>query len=407
MFILKILYNLFIAIAVPAAIPVGYLVALKKKEDEDYFQRFGFITLPETPDSSVWFHCASVGEVRSLKSVTEYIREDFPELKIIISTTTASGKKMAEAELEPYFAFLLPLENSMAITHIIKQMNAKAVFIVDTELWPNMINSASTHSRLFLINGRISDRSFSSYKKFSFIFRRLLGKFETIYTKSDEDTNKFAKVKGSRSNISTLGNIKFQTRSEKISSGIFNFIKNHRIFAAASTHSGEEEIVLQAFSKSSRCDRLIIAPRHINRVQDVKKMVQEHGYTASMLAERDSSTDVVIVDRFGTLEELYQLSIKIFIGGSLNDTGGHNIFEALQFEKDVCVGPNMKNFQELAKLANTSGVSTTIRNAEELAYFIDQEQRELDFETFFEAMNAEQNQKLENLKEILQNVSDN
>ena len=111
MFILKIFYNLLIAAVVPAAVPAGYLVALKKKEDEDYFERFGFITMPEPAERSVWFHCASVGEVRSLKSVVDFIGDEFPDIKIIISTTTASGKRMAETELDPYFSFLLPVEN--------------------------------------------------------------------------------------------------------------------------------------------------------------------------------------------------------------------------------------------------------------------------------------------------------
>lgn len=405
MFILKILYSLFIACIVPIAVPVGYLIALRKKEDEDYFERFGFIQFPEAPEQTVWFHCASVGEVRSLKSIIESIKEEFPEIKIIISTTTATGKKMAQAELDPYYAFLLPIENSMSIDHIIDYMNIKAVFIVDTELWPNMIRIASKKSRLFLINGRISDRTFKSYQKFSFLFRRLLGKFETIYTKSPEDTEKFANIKGSHENIVTLGNIKFQSRSEKIDSGIFNYIKNHNVFAAASTHSGEEETVLHSFSNSKTCDRLIIAPRHINRVQELVKVVKEHNFTVSLLAERDSSTDVVIIDRFGTLEELFALSEKIFIGGSLNNTGGHNIFEALQFEKTVCIGPNMKNFEEISKLALECNVATTVTNINEMTDYLNSVSEQVDFTSFFDALDNDKNNKLSSLKEVIKSVS--
>jgi len=404
-FILKILYNLFIACTVPLAVPIGYLIALRKKEDEDYFQRFGFITFPEPAEKTIWFHCASVGEVRSLKSVMEHIAEEFPDLKIIISTTTATGKKMAETELDPYFAFLLPLENSMSIAYIIDYMNVKAVFIVDTELWPNLIRIASKNTKLYLINGRISDRTFRSYQKFSFIFRRLLSKFDTIYTKSEEDTVKFATVKGSSENIKTLGNIKFQSRSEKIDGGIFNFLRNHNVFAAASTHSGEEEIVLDAFMLCSKCDKLIIAPRHINRVADVVKTVKDKGLTVSILADRDSSTDVVVVDRFGTLEELYTLASKIFIGGSLNNTGGHNIFEAIQFEKSVCIGPNMSNFQEISNLAAEFGVSTTVHNSAEMSKYINEDQNQKDFSGFFAALDADKNSKLACLNEVLKIVS--
>ena len=407
MFILKILYNLTIAAVVPIAVPVGYIIALKRKEDEDYFQRFGMINFPEPTEKSIWFHCASVGEVRSLKSALEYIRTEFPDIDIIISTTTATGKRMANAELEPYFAFLLPLENSMAIDHIIDYMNVKAVFIVDTELWPNMIRIAAKRSKLYLLNGRISDKTFENYKRFSFLFRRLLSKFEIIFTKSDEDTDKFATIKGDKNNIVTMGNIKFQSRAEKIDSGIFNFIRNHRIFAAASTHAPEEETIIKAFVKQNRCDRMVLAPRHINRAQDAVKMCREYGLSASLLAERDGATDVVVIDRFGTLEELFIFSEKVFIGGSLNDTGGHNIFEALQFEKITCTGPNMKNFQEISELADKYGVRIVVENEEEFAEFLDNECEKADFDGFFEALDSDKASKLEHIKEVLSGVSDN
>lgn len=407
MFILKIFYNLFIAAIVPIAVPVGYIVAIKRKEDEDYFQRFGMINLPEPPEKCIWFHCASVGEVRSLKSALDYIRTEFPDIEVIISTTTATGKKMANAELEPYFAFLLPIENSMAIEHIIDYMNVKAVFIVDTELWPNMIRMASRHSKLYLINGRISDKTFESYSRFKFLFRHLLGKFEKIFTKSDEDTEKFASVKGDSANIVTMGNIKFQSRAEKIDSGIFNFIRNHRIFAAASTHSSEEETVIKAFVAQKKCDRMVLAPRHINRAQDTVKLCREYGLTASLLAERDSSTDVIVIDRFGTLEELFIFSEKIFVGGSLNDTGGHNIFEALQFDKVTATGPNMKNFQEISDIADKFKVRVEIHNDAELTSFINSDSTEADFEGFFAAMESDRATKLEYIREVLSGVSDN
>lgn len=405
MYILKILYNLLIAFAVPFALPAGYLYALKKKEDEDFFERFGFITFPEPPLSTIWFHCASVGEVRSLKSVLEYIRQEFPEMKIMVSTTTATGKKMAQTELDPYFAFLLPLENSMSIAHIIDYMNVKAVFIVDTELWPNLIRTAAKHSSLFLLNGRISDRTYSRYMKLRFIFSRLLAKFDMIYTKSDEDTNKFANIRGSHTGIATLGNIKFQTRAELISGGIFAFLRGHKVFAAASTHAGEENIIFEAFGKNTQCDRLVVAPRHVNRVADVLQTAKLHGFTASLLAERDDSTQVVIVDRFGTLEELYGMAERIFVGGSLNNTGGHNIFEALQFEKEVCAGSNMRNFQEIANLASQHGLLTTVTDLDSLVAYVNTPYEKKDFTAFFEALDNEKVKKLSLLKEALESVS--
>lgn len=405
MIILKILYNLLIAAAVPLAVPVGYLIALRRKEDEDFFERFGFITFPAPPEKTLWFHCASVGEVRSLKSLADFIAEEFPDMKIMISTTTATGKRMAATELEPYFTFLLPLENSLSISYILDYMNVKAVFIVDTELWPNMIRMSSARSRLFMINGRISDKTYRNYMKLSFVFRRLLNKFEHIFTKSAEDTEKFSNIKGTDKGISTLGNIKFSRRAEKIDSGIFNFLKNHRVFAAASTHCGENETILNAFAGQILCDRMVIAPRHINKVDEIAELARQKGFSVSLLAERDSSCDIIIVDRFGTLEELYVMADKIFIGGSLDSTGGHNIFEALQFEKEVCTGPNMSNFKEIQDIAAQFGVTSVINSAEELSAYINSEPEQKDFEKFFEALDTDKNTKLSQLREVLKSVS--
>lgn len=401
MFILKTLYNLLIFIILPFALPIGYLIALKKKEDDDFFQRFGFITFPEPPEKTLWFHCASVGEVRSLSSISSFIKSNYPDTKIIISTTTATGKKMAETEIEPYFAFLLPLENSMAFEHIIDYMNVKAVVIVDTELWPNLIRIASKHAKVFLLNGRMSDKTFKSYLRYSLIFGRLLNKFETIFTKSERDSEKFEAVKGNREGIITLGNIKFQSRKELNNSGLFAFLKGKTLFSAASTHSGEEEIICNSFKNSDKYDRLVIAPRHLNRVKDAYDAAKKSGLTVSKLAERNPDTDVVIVDRFGALEELYTESDKIFIGGSLNNTGGHNIFEALQFEKSVCTGEQMFNFQEISDIAIKNKVSTTVKDEAELTEYLRKDNSSADFGSFFEELEKDNNRKLTSLKEVL------
>jgi len=400
-FILKTLYNLLIFIILPFALPIGYLIALKKKEDDDFFQRFGFITFPEPPEKTLWFHCASVGEVRSLSSISSFIKSNYPDTKIIISTTTATGKKMAETEIEPYFAFLLPLENSMAFEHIIDYMNVKAVVIVDTELWPNLIRIASKHAKVFLLNGRMSDKTFKSYLRYSLIFGRLLNKFETIFTKSERDSEKFEAVKGNREGIITLGNIKFQSRKELNNSGLFAFLKGKTLFSAASTHSGEEEIICNSFKNSDKYDRLVIAPRHLNRVKDAYDTAKKSGLTVSKLAERNPDTDVVIVDRFGALEELYTESDKIFIGGSLNNTGGHNIFEALQFEKSVCTGEQMFNFQEISDIAIKNKVSTTVKDEAELTEYLRKDNSSADFGSFFEELEKDNNRKLTSLKEVL------
>lgn len=406
MLIVKIFYNLLLFILIPFLMPIGYLVALKRKEDGDFFERLGFVQFPEPPEKSIWFHCASVGEVRSLHLITDMMQAEFPDTKIIVSTTTATGKAEALRLIKPFHAFLLPLENSLATAHIIHYMNVKALIIIDTELWHNLITSAAKHTKLYMLNGRMSDRSVKSYVKFRFLFAPLLSKFETIYTKSEEDSERFASVTGSRSNIRTLGNIKFQTRKPKPEPKEYAYLAGTKIFAAASTHKGEEEIILDAFKNSGYEGKLVIAPRHMNRVDEVYLLAARKGFSVSTLSNLNPSTQVVVSDKFGTLDELYTMSDRIFVGGSLNGTGGHNIYEAIMFEKQVCVGTNMANFREISESAERFGAAVTVRNADELAQYLTDKLPEADFTGFFAEMDAQQKCILTEIRQVIKNVSD-
>ena len=405
MLIVKIFYNIILFILIPFLMPIGYLIALKKKEDGDFFERLGFITFPEPTSKSIWFHCASVGEVRSLKLITDMIKSDFPDLRIIVSTTTATGKQEAQRIILPYHAFLLPIENSLAVAHIIHYMNVRALIIIDTELWYNLINSAAKHTKLFMLNARMSDRSAKSYVRFRFVFAPLLRKFQTIYTKSPEDTSRFTAVTGTEENIETLGNIKFQTRKPKPEPKEYAYLQGYKIFSAASTHRGEEDIIIEAFKKSGYDGRLVIAPRHMNRVGDVVILAEKAGLTVSRLTEQNPDTLVIVSDRFGTLDELYAMSDRIFVGGSLDNTGGHNIYEAAMFEKQVCVGSNMANFREIFSMAAKYNAAVTVSNADDISLYITSPLDEADFKGFFSEIDTQQKGIMAKIKEVVTSVS--
>lgn len=376
------MYNLLILLIIPIALPIGYLVALKKKEDKDYFERFGFINFPEPPGETVWFHCASVGEARSLKRLLTSFRERFPKTAFMISTTTATGKNVAEKELKPFFAFLLPIENPVAIPYIVKCMNVKAVVIIDTELWPNFITGTSKHVPLFLVNARISDKSYGSYKKIRILLAPLLVKFTHIFTKSGADTERFAYLKGSGDNISTLGNIKFGEFNTETDITKIAPVTDRPFAVCASTHKGEEAFVIKAFKESGYKGRLIIAPRHMNRTGECLVMLKEAGIEACLLSGFNREADAVVIDSFGLLEALYKTADKIFIGGSVANIGGHNIFEALQFGRHIAVGSNMQNFREIYELAKKHGLAATVTNEKELALYLSEPTAAGDFEGF-------------------------
>ena len=372
MCILLFIYNFILIILTPVLSIAGYFILRRKNKHQHYWERFGFIRIDDfKPVKSVWFHCASVGEVRSIKKIVDTLRQDNKDISIIISTMTATGRQIAVDYIKADKAFLLPIENSRAVSMIISYMNVSVLVIVDTELWPNLIFTASNQIPVFLINGRISDKTYKTYKRFKFIFKSVLKRFSAIMTKSELDEERFTNILGKSSKIITAGNIKFQERKSKDSVKTIKELENIKFFLAASTHKGEEEIILSWFNGSMEgFDKLIFVPRHIERSAEVKEIIEKHGYSVSLYSENDFSKQVMIIDAFGLLEGLYILADKIFIGGSLKEIGGHNIYEALQFEKTVAVGKYMFSFKEIFDEAKEFGLVKVINNKEDALQFM-------------------------------------
>ena len=370
--ILLFIYNFILIILTPVLSVAGYFILRRKNKHQHYWERFGFIRIDDfKPVKSVWFHCASVGEVRSIKKIVDTLRQDNKDIRIIISTMTATGRQIAVDYIKADKAFLLPIENSRAVSMIISYMNVSVLVIVDTELWPNLIFTASNQIPVFLINGRISDKTYKTYKRFKFIFKSVLKRFSAIMTKSELDEERFINILGKSSKIITAGNIKFQERKSKDNVKTIKELENIKFFLAASTHKGEEEIILSWFNGSMEgFDKLIFVPRHIERSTEVKEIIEKHGYSVSLYSENDFSKQVMIIDAFGLLEGLYILADKIFIGGSLKEIGGHNIYEALQFEKTVAVGKYMFSFKEIFDEAKEFGLVKVINNKEDALQFM-------------------------------------
>lgn len=383
--ILLFIYNFILIILTPVLSIAGYFILRKKNKHQHYWERFGFIRIDDfKPVKSIWFHCASVGEVRSIKKIVDTLRQDNEDISIIISTMTATGRQIAIDYIKADKAFLLPIENSRAVSMIISYMNVSVLVIVDTELWPNLIFTASNQVPVFLINGRISDKTYKTYKRFKFIFKSVLKRFSAIMTKSELDEERFANILGKSSKIITAGNIKFQERKSKDNVKTIKELENVKFFLAASTHKGEEEIIISWFENEMKgFDKLIFVPRHIERSAEVKEIIEKQGYSVSLYSENDFSKQVIIIDAFGLLEGLYMLADKIFIGGSLKEIGGHNIYEALQFEKTVSVGKYMFSFKEIFDEAKEFGLVTVINNKEEALEFLLKLEENNNFIDFF------------------------
>lgn len=404
--ILLIIYNFILIFVTPFAAVIMYFVMRSKNKHQYFFERFGFIKINKfNPKKSIWFHCASVGEVRSIKNIVDNIRQNHSDYSIIITTMTATGRKTAYDYIKADIAFLLPIENGNAFSKIISYMNVSCLIIVDTELWPNLIFTASSKIPVFLINARISDKTYKTYKKYKFIFKKVLNSFSAIFTKSPLDEERFVSITGSSKKVITAGNIKFQERKKKEDVKIIDNLKDYKFLLLASTHEKEEEILLSYMhNQMYGYDKIIIVPRHIERSLSIKDLVINKGYTCSLYSENDFSKQVIIIDAFGMLESLYLMADKIFIGGSIKKIGGHNIYEALQFEKVIATGINMFSFKEIYDKAKKYNLVTTIENEEDFLNYIKNENNNRNFIDFFNELDKDNSQTLSIIMETIETV---
>lgn len=404
--LLLIIYNFILVFVTPFAAFIMYFIMCSKNKHQYFFERFGFIKIGDfSPKKSIWFHCASVGEVRSIKNIVDNIRENHSDYSIIITTMTATGRKTAYDYIKADKAFLLPIENGNAFSKIISYMNVACLIIVDTELWPNLIFTASKKIPVFLINARISDKTYKTYKKYKFIFKKVLNSFSAIFTKSPLDEERFISITGTDKKVINAGNIKFQERKKKEDVKVIDSLKDYKFLLLASTHEKEEDMLLSYMDKQMYgYDKIVIVPRHIERSLSIKNMVGDKGYTCSLYSENDLSKQVIIIDAFGMLESLYLMADKIFIGGSLIKIGGHNIYEALQFEKIVATGSNMFSFKEIYDKAKQYNLVTTIENKDDFIEYIKNTENNANFNEFFTEIDKDNSQTLSIIMETIGTV---
>ena len=406
--LLLILYNITLIIFAPIWMPIGYLTLYFKGKAQHFSERLGLINLDRSNNKNITihFHAASVGEVRSIHNLIIKIRERNSNINIAISTMTTTGRDIAINEIKADYAFLIPLENKIAIRRIIKKLNIKISFIVDTELWPNMIITLAKYTKLIMINARISDKTFNTYYFFKPFFAYLLKQFTFIFAKSNEDKEKFDTINPNIT-TTTLGNIKFQKRKNIDEIKLIENISKLNYLLIASTHSNEEEIFIKAFIRNkNKFDKLIIAPRHINRATNINDLAVSLNLTSSLYSNMNIDADVIVIDKLGMLEPLYITASKIFIGGSLIDIGGHNIYEALQFSKSVATGKHLYNFKEVQIIADEYSLIDYLETDADIDKWlaVSDENNNLDFISFFEKIDTINSNVINKIIDTIQNI---
>ena len=354
--------------------PIGINIVRKNGYPEDAISRKCGI-IPEegfqNSDNVIMFHGVSVGEAIALENLVKATKKEFPQAKIVMTTGTYTGqdiakKKLADStDLITYF----PADFPCVIKKFLDKVNPRMVFIAETEIWPNFAMECKKRGiKLFTINGRISDSTFKSYNALRFIFKYFFSFYSGIFTQSEGDNKKFLKLGAKSETTKVMNNLKFDIARPQ---GL-DFTKgNWRTLLAGSTHAGEDEIVLSVFKKLKERHediKLILAPRHLTRIEDVKKLVESFGFTYSLRSSGKNDledSDILLLDTLGELGKMYEYSDVSFIGGSFNKTGGHNPLESIVFEKPVISGPSTHNFKDIYSIIQKSEAGFVVKSEDE------------------------------------------
>lgn len=331
-----IYYVLVLAAFALGALPLAIL-AFKKKYRASIPARFFLFKNPKFDASRVHFHACSFGEVRSIAPLVNRFK-DAAAVSVVTKTGFDEAKKITQNTRFLPFEIFLPFWLKPA----------KITVIFEAELWLGLVFWAKFKgSRVILINARISDRSYKSYLKFGFFYRYLFKFIDKVYAQSDLDKERLQRL-GAK-NIVVSGNIKsaFLPSPSKI------YAKpKERVIVLASTHAGEEELILRELNLSAN-DKLILVPRHPERFDDtgeiLAKFAVKNGLSFSKFSEaKKFDAQCVLVDAMGELINIYKFSDVVVLGGSfVPNVGGHNPIEAAQFENAVISGEFIFNQKAL------------------------------------------------------------
>lgn len=373
------LYSFLFYSAIPLIISRLWWRSLKNPAyRQRIFERFGFYTQTYV-QNVIWFHAVSVGESEALFPLIRLIQTRQPKFPILITTTTPTGSARVQAVLgESVQHVYLPYDLPDVISRFLKVFKPKIAVIVETEIWANLFHACKKNQiPLYLINARLSEKSVNGYQKIPFLIVPSLCAITQIATQTEADKNRFIEIGANPQKVKNLGNIKFDTTisTEILLEGknLKNKIFSKRfVFLAASTHDGEEIVLLDAYKNlKKQIPELIlaIAPRHPERFSTVENLaknlnLQTVTRTSNQLCENE--TDVFLINTLGELKLFYATADIAFVGGSFTPIGGHNVLEPAAVGTPVLFGLEMRNFALIAEKMLAENAAIQCQNVAEL-----------------------------------------
>ena len=367
------IYEILATIIFLTLLPFYYIVrVMQKKYLYGWKQKLGFFNTPNLGDKVIMLHGVSVGEVIALENLTNKIKETFPDYKIVITTGTRTGQEIAHKKYEKLADFItyFPFDVPFAVKAFLEKVHPSVVLIAETELWPDFAYQCKKRNiPLFVINGRISDSTFNAYKRLKFFFKHILKNYTGIYTQSIEDRDKLVAIGAPPENTEFMGNLKFDIKKLDVSIDIGK--GDNKLIIAGSTHKGEDEIVLDAFKNVKakvNNAKLLLASRHLERLPEIEEFVKKINLSYGFRSKGDTfkDKDIILLDTMGELGKMYSICDFAFIGGSFNNTGGHNPLEAAVYNKPVITGPCIHNFKDIYSILTHTNAGKLVKTPKEL-----------------------------------------
>ena len=374
-------YNLLIVFLSPLWVPWMVWRAKKRKEQPDWRQRCGDLPLeaPAKGVRRVWVHAVSVGEVMAAVPVLQEIRRLDPGLEIVLSTTTSSGQTAARERALNLFDHLVyfPIDVPRFVVAALMRVRPKAVAIMETELWLNFLWASKQFGvQTIVLNGRLSDRSYSRARPLKPYYRALFKNLDQVLAQTQTYAKRFADLGFARAQV--VGNTKFDAALAEAAPksdwrAELGIPVGDKVVVVGSTRSpGEEQIIAAALASLRSLDGVSVvhAPRHIERAQGLADLYLAQLGIQPAFRSKGEKGKVTVLDTYGELGGVYSIADVAVIGGSFEDFGGQNLIQPLAHGVPVLHGPYMQNFRDVAEAAAQSGASQTCADSADLTLAI-------------------------------------
>ena len=377
----RFVYSLLIGLLLPFAVLRLGVRSLKEKAYRQHMlERFGVLGL-KTANTDIWVHAVSAGESIAIGPLVERLLD--AGFSITLTTTTPAGRSQLTRDFSGRaLIYYAPFDTSGAIKRFLTGVRPRMALLVETEIWPNWLAVMSRQNMFVaLVNGRLSLKSSRGYQKLQPLIGQSLAHIHWIAVQSEAHRTRFIDLGASSDQVSVTGSIKSDQSLPSdfaiVTKAMQADLKDQRILLAASTHPGEEAMMLRAFErlrKRHEALRLVLVPRHVPRADEICRLARDFGFTAECRSQvpMASTADVLVVDQMGQLLYWYGISEVAFVGGSLVDHGGHNFLEAALAECAIVTGDSLFNFESQADEFEQAGAIRVVHSDLELVEALDQ-----------------------------------